>query len=79
MHLRGHLDALERRAGHDDRVPVAGGAAGHEGTAPFAFEVFALRREEFGLRVELEELAAELFEHVVGHHDRGLVHQAKPA
>ena len=74
-----HRDALERGTGHDDRVPVAGGAAGDELAAPAGLEVFALGDQDLGLGVELEELAAELLEHVVGHDDGGLAGQVQAA
>ena len=76
--LGAHRDALERRTGHDDRVPVAGGAARDELAAPAGLEVFALGDQDLGLGVELEELAAELLEHVVGHDDGGLAGQVQP-
>ena len=74
-----HRDPLERRPGHDDGVPVAGRAAGDELAAPVGLEVFALGDQDFGLGVELEELAAELLQHVVGDHDAGLVDQLEAA
>ena len=74
-----HRDALERRTGHDDGVPVAGRAAGDELAAPVGLEVFALGDQDLGLGVELEELAAELLEHVVGHDDGGLAGQVQAA
>ena len=46
---------------------------------PAGLEVFALGDQDPGLRVELEELAAELLEHVVGHDDGGLADQAEAA
>ena len=42
-------------------------------------EVFALGDQDFGLGVELEELAAELLQHVVGDHDAGLADQLEAA
>ena len=77
--LRAHRDALERGPGHDDRVPVSGRAAGDELAAPAGLEVVALGDQDLGLGVELEELAAELLEHVVGHDDGGLAGQVQAA
>jgi hypothetical protein len=77
--LGAHRDALECRPGHDDRVPVPGRAASDELAAPAGLEVVALGEEDLGLGVELEELAAELLEHVVGHDDGGLAGQVQAA
>ncbi len=74
-----HGDPLERRSGHDDRVPVAGRAAGDELAPSAGLEVFALGDQDFRLGVELEELAAELLQHVVGDHDAGLVDHLEAA
>ena len=79
LRVRAHRDALEAGAGHDDRVPVTGRAAADELAAPVGLEVFPLHHQDAGLGVELEELAAELLQHVVGHDDAGLVHQAEAA
>ena len=79
LRVAAHRDALEPAAGHDDGVPVAGRAAGHELAAPVGLEVFALHHQDAGLGVELEELAAELLQHVVGHHDAGLAGQVQAA
>jgi hypothetical protein len=79
--LRGHgqREAFEGGAGHDDRVPVAGGDAGLEQSPPLAGEVLGASGQHPGLRVGLQPLAGELLEHVIGHHHRGLGHQAQTA
>jgi len=77
--LRGHGQALEGGLGHDHRVPVAGGAAGDEEPAPLPLQVLFVAGQDAGPGVELQELAAELLQHVVGDHDRGLAHQPQPA
>ena len=71
-------DALERRPGHDDAVPGAGGAAGDELAAPVPLQVLLPGGHHLGLRVELEPFAGELLEHVVRDDDRGLADQAEP-
>ena len=71
-------DALERRPGHDDAVPGAGGAAGDELAAPVPLQVLLPGGHHLGLRVELEPFPGELLEHVVRDDDRGLADQAEP-
>jgi hypothetical protein len=73
LQLRGQRKTLERGAGQDDCVPVAGGDPGHEQPAPVAGEVLGAGGEDPGLRVGLHPLAGELFQHVVGHHNRWLL------
>ena len=75
----GQRDPLERRPGHDDPVPVAGGAAGDEPAAPLSLQFLAAGDQDAGVRVELEPFAGELLQHVVGHDDGGLAGQAKAA
>ena len=72
-------DPLERRPGHDDAVPVAGGAAGDELAAPVPLQVLLPGGQQLGLRVELEPFPGELLEHVVRDDDRGLADQAEAA
>jgi hypothetical protein len=74
-----YRDPLERRPRQDHRVPITGGTAGGEQAPPVGLEVFPLGDQDPGLRIKLEELAAELFQHVVGHDDRGLAGQPEPA
>ena len=66
---RGQRDLLERRPGDDDPVPVTGRAPGGEGAAAVTLQVVAARDQHPGLRVELQPLAGELLQHVVGHDD----------
>ena len=68
---------LERAAGHDHRVPVVRRDPRDELPAPLAGEVLAGGRQHSDLRVELQPLARELFEHVVRHDDGGLVDEAE--
>ena len=68
--------SLERRAGEDHRVPVVRGGPGDERAALVARQVLAGGRQDASLRVELQPLARELLEHVVGDHHARLGHQA---
>ena len=70
-------DALERRPGHDDAVPGAGGAAGDELAAPVPLQVLLPGEHHLGLRVQLQPFAGELLEHVVRDDDGGLADQAE--
>ena len=70
-------DALERRPGHDDAVPGAGGAAGDELAAPVPLQVLLPGDQHPGLRVQLQPFAGELLEHVVRDDDGGLADQAE--
>ena len=74
----GQRDLLERRPGDDDPVPVPGRAPGDEGAAAVTLQVLAAGDQHPGLRVELQPLAGELLQHVVGHHDGRLSDQAEP-
>ena len=75
----GHGDALEDGLGHDHRVPVPGRDPGDELVPAVGLEVVVPGGQHAGLGVELEELALELLQHVVGDHDRGLGGQAEAA
>ena len=55
--------------GDDDGVPVPGGTAGHELLAGVGRRGLSGRHQDVGQRIGLEELGAELFEHVVGDHE----------
>ena len=70
-------DALERRPGHDDAVPGAGGAAGDELAAPVPLQVLLPGDHHLGLRVQLQPFPGELLEHVVRDDDGGLADQAE--
>ena len=69
----------ERGAGQDHRVPVVRRGARDERAAPLAGEIVARRRQHAGLRVELQPLAGELLEHVVGHDHGRLCDEAEAA
>jgi len=74
-----HRKPLERRAGEDDGVPVAGRDPADELAAPLAGEVVAARGQDPRPWVDGEELARELVEHVVGDDDRGFADHTDPA
>ncbi len=73
----GHPDALEGAVGDDHCVPVSGGTSGDK----LLHGVFAgglLRRhQDVGQGIGLEELGAELLQHVVRHHVGRLGHQSQ--
>ena len=75
----GHGDALEDGLGHDHRVPVPGRDPGDELVPAEGLQVVVPGGQHAGLGVELEELALELLQHVVGDHDGGLGGQAEAA
>ena len=78
LELQADRDAREREAGDDDRVPVVGGDLGDEQPPAVAGEVIGAGGEHAGVRVELQELAAHLLEHVVGDHDARLAYEPEP-
>ena len=75
----GDRQPAERGAGHDHRVPVVRRDPRDELPTPIAGEILARGGQHPGLRVDLQPLAAELLQHVVGNHDRRLGHKPEPA
>jgi hypothetical protein len=75
----GHGDALEDGLGHDHRVPVPGRDPGGERVPAEGLQVVVPCCQHADLGVELEELALELLQHVVGDHDGRLGGQAEAA
>jgi hypothetical protein len=73
----GERDPLEARVSEHDRVPGAGCAPGDELLAARGRRVFAGGDEHARARVELEQLAGELVEHVVGHDERRLLDETE--
>ena len=72
-----HADPLEAGVRDDDRVPVAGGDLGGQSLAPVLREVLLAGDEQLGVRVELQELAGELLEQVVGDDEQRLLDQPR--
>ena len=77
--LVGDRQKLERAVRDDDGVVIAGRDARHGALAVAGREMILAGDEELGLRIELQEFRAPLFDQMIGHDEHGLLGQTQAA
>ena len=71
-------DALETGVRDNDGIPIAGGDAAAKFPPVLRLEILFARDQDVRARIQHEQFAGELAEHVVGHGEHGLARQSQP-